>query len=151
MKKLILITSMALSALFLGTPVGAKDQVTRPMKWLGQNVIAVDFSTWTWWVEEVSGQGTHVGSYTCEGGGFFTATGIVGHGSLIAANGDRIFFEMSREGDQPAIFTITRGTGRFENATGLWTGVSTEIGQWTDEDGLLHISHISQGTGSLTY
>ena len=76
------------------------------------------------------GEATHIGHYTLTGDfavdvRFGTATGVF---TLTAANGDMLFLDMEGHAvptdltKTVANFTVTGGTGRFEGATGSFTG-----------------------------
>jgi hypothetical protein len=137
---------------------GPGNQVSRPMKWSGQNVVMADFSTAPtgivhWRIVEESGNGTHVGAFICEGEGEVNL--ITGHstatGLMIAANGDRLFWELQKPpGASAFTLTIVGGTGRFANAGGVFTGVPTVTQE--EWDGLLlYMYQDIEGTGTLTY
>lgn len=137
---------------------GPGNQVSRPMKWSGQNVVVADFSTAPtgivhWWILEESGKGTHVGAFTCEGAGELnlltgqnTATGLI-----IAANGDRLFWEFQRPpGAGYFTLTIIGGTGRFEHASGVFQGYPTVTKEVWDGP-LLYMYQDIEGIGTLIY
>lgn len=127
--------------------------------WWGGNVIVVDMSTVfgtgaaSWWIEAESGQGTHVGAYICQGGGTLDfVTGLTtGKGCLIASDGERLFWTLSQECGSPEYtLTITGGTGRFENAAGLWTGWTTPV-ESVQVGALLYMTNLNEGAGTITY
>lgn len=137
---------------------GPGNQVSRPMKWSGQNVVVADFSTAPtgivhWWILEESGKGTHVGAFTCEGAGELnlltgqnTATGFI-----IAANGDRLLWELQKT-PETEYFTLTiiGGTGRFEHASGVFQGYPT-VTQEVWDGPLLCMYQDIEGIGTLIY
>src|SRR4051812_10125163 len=78
-------------------------------------------------------KGTHLGNYTIIGVNVINVTSATATGTfrMVAANGDILFLTMTGYALQPfslkqtvAYFTVTRGTGRFEGATGSWTSNS---------------------------
>jgi hypothetical protein len=79
------------------------------------------------------GKATHIGRYTIGGVTVINVTSATATGTfrMVAANGDILFLTMTGYALQPfslkqtvAYFTVTRGTGRFEGATGSWTSDS---------------------------
>jgi len=161
MKKTILknvIPLVAASALLTGWSVSAKDQVTKSFAWRGENWIVLDMSTQetgvvAWQIEEESGVGRHVGSYTCQGEGTLNLqTGqLAGTGCLIADNGDCLFWDLTMELASPYYtLIITGGTGRFDNAAGLWEGVTVEV-ERVPALPLVRIHYVNHGTGTITY
>lgn len=137
---------------------GPGNEVSRPMKWSCQNVVVADMSTAPtgvvhWWIAEETGNGTHLGNFTSGGAGDFNL--ITGDnaaaGCILAANGDRLFWDMEQPSGVPYFtMTITGGTGRFEYASGVFTGVATVTSDaWA---GPLHYMYQTiEGTGTLTY
>ena len=137
---------------------GPGNQVSRPMKWSCQNVVVADMSTAPtgvvhWWIAEENGNGTHLGNFTSRGAGDFNlSTGDnAAAGCIVAANEDRLFWEMEQPNGVPYFtMTITGGTGRFEYASGVFTGVGTVTSDaWA---GPLHYMYQDiEGSGTLIY
>ena len=79
------------------------------------------------------GQATHLGHFTVTGDvAVHVATGIpTGTWTLIAANGDMLFLEMTGSGIDPTHgfgeFTVVGGTGRFEGATGYYETITFAV------------------------
>ena len=63
--------------------------------------------------------------------------------TMIAANGDELYLQGS--GEQGSTFEILGGTGRFENATGYFTGTFQPI------QGSFPPSNYVEGTGEIQY
>jgi len=152
MKKLsaIGIASLALCALGLPALASEKNPVTRPGQNHG-NITAVmelatglcDFSDW--------GESTHVGRYSATGWAQMGPTGtfIAGQGTVVAANGDTLDWEID---GTSGVIVWTGGTGRFEGATGGF--VATDIVQQPpvdNGDGTVTLRMTYIGVGELTY
>jgi hypothetical protein len=82
----------------------------------------------------VEGTATHLGRYTSSGSFLvdLTKASAGGPGHMVAANGDQLFFTGSGQATPTGVpgelsitdtSTITGGTGRFEGATGSFSGV----------------------------
>ena len=82
---------------------------------------------------EGEGQATHLGRFTqtSEGTVDLASPGAPAKGTwtLIAANGDKLFLEMTAFGIDPThgvgTFTVVGGTGRFQGATGSYQQIIT--------------------------
>lgn len=78
---------------------------------------------------EVTGTATHLGRFT--GAGFVDLTTGTGQNLLTAANGDQLFIDIVEAVVDESAGTIsvrtvfTGGTGRFQNATGGFSGSGT--------------------------
>jgi len=156
-----IVLALALCALLLPITGTGKDQVERPFKLHGENTVIADLEGFIlhgnpvcpYWTESESGEATHLGRYTSEGGGTINlATGVVtGSGYVTAANGDELFWEMTIQMGAPAgVVTFTGGTGRFAGASGLWTETVTDESVVL-EGYLLTIEHSLSGVGTITY
>ena len=82
----------------------------------------------------LEGTATHLGRYTSAGSFLvdLTSASAGGPGHMVAANGDQLFFTGSGQATPTGVpgelsitdtSTITGGTGRFEGATGSFSGV----------------------------
>ncbi len=143
--------ALALCALLLPVTASAKHQVTRPFKFHAEQTIIIDFMSGTWTIVEEIGEATHFGRYTCSGGGTFDSDlYLTGSGEQIAANGDKVFWEI--EGP-PFILTYAGGTGRFEGATGSATLTITAQTMLPDPEfpWLLTITQSFTGIGTIKY
>jgi len=128
----------------------AKDQVERPFKLHGYGTAILNFDNGTWTFADKSGEATHLGLFTMPGAGTFIPS-FTGTGSLLAANGDEVFWYVEQAGPEyPAFFTITGGTGRFEGASGSFAIMTAdEIAAW--DGNLLIVTHSLSGVGTITY
>ena len=138
MKKSIVTTGLAVALVFLWVGAGAsagmvasglKGDVVSPnpsqgpaarpfkLKAAGQ----IDLSTLSF---EFSGVATHLGNYTASG--TIDPSTLQLQGTLTAANGDSLNwvaqFQFGPLGEIEAALTITGGTGRFANASGVASG-----------------------------
>jgi hypothetical protein len=107
----------------------------------------------SWRIHEESGNGTHVGKYSCQASGSANLiTGAyTGDGTLFAANGDTLLFHVNQEAEATCYtLTIMDGTGRFAGATGFWTGSATVIDR-VQVGASLFVSSFNEGTGTITY
>ncbi len=144
MKKLIAaLAALAVMALAPATALGAKGGTDRPYK-VGVSVstVATNVSP-TEGIVEFAGtvRGTHIGTGTIEGTGTTTLTGETtfdysAEYTITAANGDQLFATDVGTGtvdpaDGSAVIditgTITGGTGRFEGASGSYTGTISNV------------------------
>jgi hypothetical protein len=88
---------------------------------------------------EQAGIASHGGAATSTFNGTLTFTSLstftfTGPATLVVANGDELFGDLSGTGTQTPSgselvvgFTITGGTGRFEDASGTLTGTTTNV------------------------
>ncbi len=93
------------------------------------------------------GEATHVGRYdnamTLQ---FVPPDGMIGSGTLTAANGDKLFWTRVDH-----VFTFTGGTGRFEGATGGFVITHPPAVTTPGADNTIVASHPYSGVGTITY
>lgn len=155
-----IVLGLAVCALLLPATASVKNPVERPYKSHGEGTVIVDLEDFIlhgnpvlpWWIDEESGEATHLGLYTNTGEGTHNLiTGeVMGSGYSTAANGDILFWQMTRHGEDPAVVTWTGGTGRFEGASGSIIDPLTE--ESAVQVGYLRILTLSRsGIGTITY
>ena len=143
---LILMSLLALTVVAPGAAVAKRGGTDRPWKGKGSGTTTVNVGT-----SPLSGstEGTarisHLGKTSYSSSFTFTLTGpdtftIAGTQTLVAANGDELFLSFTGTGtfagafaagqtsEVTAVYTVTGGTGRFDDASGTLTGtVFTEL------------------------
>ena len=139
MSVLVLVTMFAWATQF----------VERPFKGRSTSTIVIEVvpGVRNDWTLEGTGEATHVGRFTNSGEGFTPYVGV-GHGSgtLIAADGDKVFWDVETVSGGPDKVIITGGTGKFENASGTFYAYTTGI---TGEFPTFEYSYSYDGT--ITY
>ncbi len=151
LKKLGAIGLASLAVCALGLPALASEgnPVTRPVKVHGNMTVVVNPLTgscqFTEWGEAIP-----VGRYSNTGSGVMDRTGalVAGHGTVVAANGDRIDWVIGA----PNTVVYTGGTGRFHGVTGgfIATPISREP-PVVNPDGTLTVELTYIGIGQITY
>jgi hypothetical protein len=143
---LILTSFLALTVVAPGAAVAKHGGTDRPWKGKGSGTTTVNIGT-----NPLSGSTegiarvSHLGKTSYSSSFTFTLTGletftIAGTQTLVAANGDELFLSFTGTGtftgaftpgqtsDVTVVYTVTGGTGRFDDASGTLTGtVSTEL------------------------
>ena len=153
---------LAFAVLAPSAAVAKQGGTDRPIaaKQSGTNVIDVASGAY---VIDATGTESHLGKVTAHYTGVATPTGpntlsISGSSVEVAANGDKLYATHSGSATLDAAFnaqgtlvnTITGGTGRFENASGVETGTFSM--QTRSFDGVTLTSAISLSlAGSISY
>jgi hypothetical protein len=120
--------------------VGKKGGTDRPLKATGTGVTTADLATATG-TSDGTARVSRLGRASYHLDVTFTITGpttfgLVGTGTLVAANGDSVFSTLTgtatatgigvgETAEQTVVFTITGGTGRFADARGTLTAAVT--------------------------
>ena len=157
-RKMTIISLFLVCIFLLPTTLLAKKQITRPYKVQGNvrltlNLMTMEFEFNDW------GEATHLGRYSNIGSGWVTDPSLANgycEGTLTAANKDQIYWKLVAEDGEWNIF-FTGGEGRFENATGGFTAISTlpEVTPVFADDGEPPIALIYTfsftGNGTISY
>ena len=134
------VAALAICALLPVITVVAKDSVSRPFKISGHFQQVIDLYTGDT-TTEAKGQATHLGLSTLLGSG----NQSLFSGTIVAANRDIIFYDFNSP-----VFTLTGGTGRFENVSGEFSAVAYNVVVW--EIGTWRIiTGDFTGSGTITY
>jgi hypothetical protein len=135
MRKLILIVGLigAVVALNTGIAFGAAKGTDRPLNGKSESTTTIDVATGTGTSEGTSHL-SHVGTTTFHNDFAFSVAGpdtftLVGTDTEVAANGDELVSDFTvtgslTTGESTGFFTITGGTGRFDDASGTFTIVA---------------------------
>jgi hypothetical protein len=92
-----------------------------------------------------SGQGTHIGR---ERGVSIWESPFLATGIIVAANGDKLFWETS----DGSLYTFTGGTGRFEGATGSFHSTTSAPVETCDPlTGKCDWTYTFKSIGTITY
>ena len=118
------LTRMLLCVTVLSVLTSFASANSRPFKLSGITLLTPREGNTFSWNMDGAGTGTHLGNWTNTG--VFVLEPKNGQGTgvvdLVAANGDHLFFTSVGSADPygqiTAIYTITGGTGRFEDASG---------------------------------
>ena len=150
-----IVLALAVCALLLSATASVKNPVPRPFKLDAEHTLIVDLTTFpvcSWWIDSEVGEATHVGRFTASGEGTIDLSSghLEGSGCDTAANGDKVFWDITGEGSNPTILIFTGGTGRFEGASGSFTITVTAQTQQI-EPPLLIIAETFSGIGTITY
>lgn len=104
------------------------------------------------------GQASHAGRYSDTASGtmdLVTGEFLTGSGTIVAANGDTITWELTATEDPldtPNLVVYTGGTGRFQGVTGGFTAeVAPAMLLGADPDGTLTLALTYTGLGEITY
>ena len=137
------------SAMAAGTPVPFKGRSSGAVTTVGIDPVAGLVYTHA----AGQGQATHLGHFTQTGD---TTVDLVtgnarGTWTLTAANGDRLFLEMTAYGIDPThgvgTFTVVGGTGRFQGATGSYE----QIIVFVSEPGATNTTFTDVLTGTISF
>ena len=146
-RSLVALAVCALLPVMLGS---LKNPVPRPIKMKAHSQMVLSLADGSYHAT-AWGEATHCGEFVSLGSGVFNpATGEgSGGGTIIAANGDEIFFDSLTMAQN----IITGGTGRFEGATGEFIMVSMEqTGMDLDPvAGTMTLSFVWTASGTITY
>jgi hypothetical protein len=161
-KAIVSLAAVSVCALVIPAVAALKNQVTRPVKVNGTMILKVKPSsenpgigsyTFTDW-----GQASHAGSYTDTASGtinLVTGEFLSGTGTIVAANGDSITWEVTATedpNDTPNVVVYTGGTGRFQGVSGGFVAEVTPASiLGVDADGTLTLSLTYTGRGEITY
>lgn len=156
------IAGIAVCALVFPAVASIKNPVTRPVKVSGNMLLVFTpsspgslFGNYTFmdW-----GQGAHVGRFSDAAEGTIdlgAAEFISGKGTIVAANGDEITWEVTATDDPtdtPNVVVYTGGTGRFQGASGGFAAEVTlvDMSDFSDDGRkLLQLTYV--GRGEITY
>ncbi len=142
-KKQKAIVALAVCSLALGS---VKNPVQRPLQGTATAIQTINLHDGTW--ETVNcGEVTQLGLSTAIGTG--TDYGTVGSGSVIAADGDQVFWVVP---GRAWSLECNGGTGRFQNATGGFNTVSSTppVITYPDEHTMV-VTYTYTFEGVLTY
>lgn len=150
-KRYASLAALTIGALLTTGVMSAKDKVERPLKFQAQGTMVVSLIDDSYEAVE-SGQATHIGRFENNYTGYFdldTLLFISGSGSMTAANGDELFWRVTAPSGAGE---FTGGTGRFENATGAFTWLTTDLIITVDLDSrTLTITYNYTGNGTVMY
>ena len=137
---LVLISLLALAIIAPGAAVAKRGGTDRPWKGKGSGTTTVDVATTPFpGSTEGTARFSHLGKTSYSSEFAVTITGpdsftIVGTQTVVAANGDMLFLSFTGTGsfagafgpgqttDTTLSYTVTGGTGRFDDASGTLTG-----------------------------
>ena len=148
-KRILMLLTLSACVAGLSALGSLKNPVTRPNNAHGHFTVVVSLADGSFVASE-QGQATHSGQYITHFEGqmdLVTFNTIWMEGYVEAANGDRVFAEMTPQGG-----VITGGTGRFEGATGSFTMVTTDVVVVVDPiAGTMTMTGTDTMEGTITY